>query len=181
MWRNRVEARGLPVGSWLKPLKAAVRDGMPDDTLIALPSGIMAQLGALRDLVSVEVGQKLGYVTDIRDTPGNRTAVTRLCADADVLFIEASFSASEAERAFVRAHLTTTAAGEMARTAKARRVEPFHFSPRNAVDEGDLIAEVQAAFASAGRTIAQPPLSGNLQSSGRTLLDGANRLSTPEA
>jgi ribonuclease Z len=64
-----------------------------------------------------------------------------------VFFIEASFAAGEEERAQDRAHLTTTAAGEIARAADARRVEPFHFSPRYEGEEERLVAEVQRAFA----------------------------------
>ncbi|WP_176473058.1 ribonuclease Z [Sphingomonas lenta] len=146
VWRNRVEERGLAVGPWLKPLKEAIRDGAPDDTVITLPDGT-AELGTLRDLVSVEPGQKLGYITDIRDTPANRAAVAALCDGADTLFIEASFAADEAERARDRAHLTTTAAGEIARAAQARRVEPFHFSSRNEGREAEMLLEVEAAFA----------------------------------
>lgn len=147
VWRNRVEERGLAVGPWLKPLKEAVRDGAPDDTAIALPDGGAAELGTLRALVSVEPGQKLGYVTDVRDTPANRAAVAALCGGADTLFIEASFAADEVERARDRAHLTTTAAGEIARAAGVRRVEPFHFSPRYEGEEERMLGEVRKAFA----------------------------------
>jgi len=45
-----------------------------------------------------------------------------------------------------RAHLTTTAAGEIAREANVRRVEPFHFSQRYAGEEARMLAEVTAAF-----------------------------------
>ena len=99
----------------------------------------------MRDLLSVERGQKLGYATDLRDTPSNRAAITALCAGADTLFIEAAFSAADRARADDRAHLTTTAAGEIARAACARRVEPFHFSPRNA-NEAAMLSEVGDAF-----------------------------------
>lgn len=146
VWRSRVEARGLAVGPWLQPLKAAVRDGTSDDTPIALPDGTTAPLGSLRDLVSVERGQKLGYVTDVRDTPANRAAIAALCAHADTLFIEASFRAADHARADDRAHLTTAAAGAIARAADARRVEPFHFSPRHDGEEEAMLAEVAAAF-----------------------------------
>ncbi|MCU6453093.1 MBL fold metallo-hydrolase [Sphingomonas sp. A2-49] len=147
IWRNRVEAAGLAIGPWLKPLKEAVRAGSPDDTLIALPDGGTAPLAELRALVSVERGQKIGYATDVADTPANRAAIVGLCRDADLLFIEASFSAADAERAAARAHLTTTAAGEIARACGARRVEPFHFSPRYDGGEQMLLDEVSAAFA----------------------------------
>jgi ribonuclease Z len=146
IWRNRVEERGLPLGAWLKNLKAAVRDRLDDDAIIALPNGKDAPLRTLRELVSMTPGQRIGHVTDIRDSPGNMSAVARLCAGTDTLFIEASFPASEAERAQERGHLTTTAAGRMAKAAGARRVEPFHFSPRNRLTEDEMLAEVDREF-----------------------------------
>jgi ribonuclease Z len=42
--------------------------------------------------------------------------------------------------------LTTAAAGAIAREARVRRVEPFHFSPRYAGEEAHLLEEVQGAF-----------------------------------
>jgi ribonuclease Z len=151
VWRNRVEERGLPLGAWLKTLKAAVRDGLDDAVPIALPTGLSVPLGTLRGLVSLTPGQRIGYVTDIRDSPANMSAVARLCAGADTLFIEASFAASDEERAHERGHLTTTAAGRMARAADARRVEPFHFSPRNRLSEEEMLAEVARAFKGSDR------------------------------
>jgi len=147
VWRNRVEEAGLCVGAWLKPLKAAVRDGLPDETLIALPDNRTATLGELRHLVSVERGQKIGYVTDVADCSSSRAAIIALCREADLLFIEASFAAEDAERAAARAHLTTIAAGEIGRACGARRLEPFHFSPRYEGEEQRLLAEVDGAFA----------------------------------
>lgn len=147
IWRNRVDAAGLSVGAWLKDLKAAVRDGRSGDTLIQLPGGEATPLADLRSSVSVERGQKIGYVTDVADISSNREAIAALCREADLLFIEASFAAEDAERAAARAHLTTTAAGEIARASRVRRVEPFHFSPRYEEQEERLLAEVARAFA----------------------------------
>jgi ribonuclease Z len=62
------------------------------------------------------------------------------------LFIEAAFAQGAGELARERAHLTTGAAGEIARAAAVRRVEPFHFSSRYAGEEERLIGEVRAAF-----------------------------------
>jgi ribonuclease Z len=147
VWRNRVEEAGLSVGPWLKQLKDAVGDGAGDDTPVALPHGSTAPLRRLRHLVSTDRGMKIGYATDLRDTHANRRALAELCADADILFIEASFAAADADKADERAHLTTTAAGEIARACAARRVEPFHFSPRYEGEEDARLAEVAAAFA----------------------------------
>jgi ribonuclease Z len=147
VWRNRLEERGLTPGAWLQPLKRAIAANQPDDMSIALPSGASCPLGQLRDLVSVERGQKIVYVTDVADTPANRSAIAALAANADAFFIEASFSVADREQASARAHLTTQAAGELARAANVRRTEPFHFSPRYEGEEARMLSEVALAFA----------------------------------
>ena len=147
VWKTRLAERGLAPGPWLNALKQAIREDRADDTPVALPDGSERPLGTLRDLVTVEPGGRIGYATDIRDTPANRAALEALCGGARVLFIEASFAAADAARAYDRAHLTTTAAGEIARACGAARVEPFHFSPRYEDHEAQLLAEVEAAFA----------------------------------
>ena len=147
VWKTRLEARGLPTGAWLQALKRAVADDRDDDTPIALPGHRgAATLGELRDLVTVGEGQKIGYFTDIADTPANRDAIVRLANSADLLFIESSFAAADADQARARAHLTTRAAGEIARAAGVRRVEPFHFSPRYEDEEARMLSEVDAAY-----------------------------------
>ena len=85
VWKNRLEERGLPTGPWLQPLKQAVIDEAPDDHRIALPDGATAPLADLRDLITVSRGQKIAYVTDVADTPGNRSKITRPRAGAQHL------------------------------------------------------------------------------------------------
>jgi ribonuclease Z len=143
--RNRVEARGLPAGPWLQGLKQAVLQGRPDDWPVDLPDGPLP-LGELRELVSVAPGQKIAYVTDVADTSANRGAIADLARGADIFFLEACFSAADSAQARARAHLTTTATGEIGRAAGARRLEPFHFSPRYEGEEERMLGEVEAAF-----------------------------------
>jgi ribonuclease Z len=150
IWKNRLSERGLPIGPWLQWLKQAVVEGRPDDHLIridgAASDGRLEPLGSLRDLLTVSAGQKIAYVTDVVDTPANRDAIVALVQNADILFIEAAFARMDAALARDRGHLTTTAAGEIAREANVRRVEPFHFSPRYAGEEERMLAEVMTAF-----------------------------------
>jgi ribonuclease Z len=150
IWKNRVSERGLPVGPWLQVLKRAVAEGRSDDHLIRIDDmdaePRVSELGSLRDLLSVTAGQKIAYVTDVADTPDNRAAIVALARDADVLFIEAAFAGCDAALARQRAHLTTTAAGEIARAANVRRIEPFHFSPRYEGEEQRMLEEVRAAY-----------------------------------
>ena len=146
VWKNRLEERGLATGAWLQALKRAVIEGRADDLPIAVPGGGTAPLRELRDIVTITRGQKIAYVTDVADTPRNREAIVALAEGADTLFIESRFAAVDAAHARERAHLTTTAAGEIARAAGVRKVEPFHFSPRYEGEEERMLGEVAAAF-----------------------------------
>jgi len=150
VWKNRLAERALPVGPWLQELKQAVAEGRGDDHLIRIDGAgtesRLLELGRLRDVLTVTAGQKIGYITDVADTADNRARIVATVRDADVLFIEAAFAGDDAELARQRAHLTTIAAGEIARAAHARRIEPFHFSPRYADQEQRMLDEVMAAF-----------------------------------
>ena len=161
IWKNRLVERRLPVGPWLRALKQAVTEGRGDDHLISVgessgPVERRVPLGSLRNLLTVTAGQKIAYVTDATDTPANRARIVALARDADILFIEAAFAAADASLAERRAHLTTTAAGEIARQANVRRVEPFHFSPRYAGEEPRMLAEVTEAFRGSRGRVAHP-------------------------
>lgn len=153
VWKNRLDEFGLPVGPWLRELKRAVIERRPDDYAIHLgrqntSSGSnTVRLGGLRDVVTVTPGQKIGYVTDVADNPSNREKIVSLVRGADLLYIEAAFAQADEALASERAHLTTKAAGEIARAAGVRRVEPFHFSPRYEGEEARMLAEVDCAFA----------------------------------
>ncbi|MFH5923036.1 MBL fold metallo-hydrolase [Roseomonas xinghualingensis] len=152
VWRSRLEERGLPTGPWLASLKAAVMAGCPDDHPISIfgrpadeETAPRLKLGELRDLIVATPGQRIAYLTDFADLPANRAAAITLARGADILFIEAPFAAADAAIALDRRHLTTRAAGEIAREAGVRRIEAFHFSPRYPGQEERLLAEVAAA------------------------------------
>jgi ribonuclease Z len=153
VWKNRLAELGLPVGSWLRELKRAVIEGEGDDHPIRVGSRSKTSdqrtmlLGELRSVVTVTPGQKIGYVTDVADTALNRKAIVRLVQNADLLFIEAAFAEADVALAAERAHLTTAAAGSIAREAAVRRIEPFHFSSRYRGEEARLLNEVMIAFA----------------------------------
>ena len=145
VWKNKLLELGLPVGPWLHDLKRAVIENMPDDHTIRIASE-ERQLGTLRNAVTVTPGQKIAYVTDVADTATNRAAIIKLVQGADLLYIEATFSRGDTALAAERKHLTTVAAGSIARMAHVRRVEPFHFSPRYEGDEAHMLDEVTSAF-----------------------------------
>ena len=152
IWKSRLAERGLPLGPWLRELKRAVIENRPDGHSIRVSSRptssdvIELPLGMLRSMLTVTPGQKVAYVTDAADTPANRAAIIRLAQNADLLFIEAAFAQADTALAAERAHLTTAAAGRIAREARVRRIEPFHFSPRYSGQEARMLDEVMAAF-----------------------------------
>jgi ribonuclease Z len=155
IWKNRIEALGLPIGPWLRDLKQAVLDNAPDDTPIAVYARAGAArrhmpLGALkRDTLQITPGQKICYVTDVAFTPSNAGKVRRLAHGADAFFVEAAFRRRDEALAAERAHLTTAQAGALAREAGVRLVEPFHFSPRYEGEYEAMLQEVYQAFGGA--------------------------------
>ena len=156
VWKNRLAELGLPLGPWLRELKRAVIENRPDEQPIRVglrptsPDVRDIPLGMLRSVLTVTPGQKVAYVTDAAGTPANRAAIVRLARNADLLFIESAFAQADTALAAERAHLTTVAAGSLAREARVRRVEPFHFSPRYSGQEARMLDEVMAAFAGRG-------------------------------
>ena len=151
---DRIAAMGLATGAWLRTLKQAVLAGAPDDTPIELAwtdrAGAhagMRSVGELKPLVLDTIaGRRIGYVTDLRYTPGNVAQLERLLADCDLLHIEAVFSDADRDQAQRKNHLTARQAGTIARQVRARRVVPFHHSPRYRGSEDALRAEVEAAW-----------------------------------
>ena len=153
VWRNRLVEMGLATGPWLNELKRAVAEGAADDMPIRAwwrdrhgEHERVVTVGELKaGALEIVAGQKLGYVTDIRYTAENEARVAHLAADADQLFIESVFLSSEAEHAARKFHLTAAQAGTIARSARAKIVAPFHFSPRYLGREAELLAELERA------------------------------------
>ena len=97
-------------------------------------------------MLDTVAGRRIGYVTDLRHTPGERRAArtrcspTSTCSTSKPVFLDA-----DRDHALRKNHLTARQAGEIARAAAARRkVVPFHFSPRYRGDEAALQREVMA-------------------------------------
>ena len=147
VWKSGLEELGLPTGPWLRDLKSAVARGEPDDMTVSVGERTVS-LGELKEKVlRIVPGQKIAYVTDAGYTPANVEAIVDLARGADTLFIEMAFTHEEERRAAEKYHLTARQAGGLARAAGAKRLVPFHFSPKHG-EEGDrLVSEAMAAFA----------------------------------
>jgi ribonuclease Z len=154
VWKSGLEELGLPTGPWLRDLKSTVARGEPDGTLVPArwsENGSSQErtvsLGELKEkALRIVPGQKIAYVTDAGYTPANAEAIVELAQNADWLFIETAFTHEEEQRAAEKYHLTARQAGWLAREAGAKRLVPFHFSPKH-TEEGDrLVSEAMAAF-----------------------------------
>lgn len=152
--KDELERVGIPAGPWLNRLKAAMRTGEPDDTIIAarwITNGreqrVDFTLGQLRQHLVVETpGQKLAYVVDTRFSQANVEKIIALASNADILFCESLFLDQDREQALKRYHLTARQAGTLARMANVKRLETFHFSPRYDGLADRLYSEAAAAF-----------------------------------
>lgn len=149
--RDRLERMGLVAGPWLRELKHAVRRCEPGDVEIRADAAggstrAFRRADLAAELLLRSAGQRIAYLTDLSFTPDNVERAARLARDADLLVCEAAFLEADAAIARERRHLTARQAGEIARAAGARRLAPFHLSPRYAGREADVLAEAAEAF-----------------------------------
>jgi ribonuclease Z len=146
VWKSGLEELGLPTGPWLREVKQAALRGVPDD--VTFRGGDReVPLGELKaKVLRIVPGQKVAYVTDAGYTAANATTIVELARDADLLFIETAFLHAEEARAFEKRHLTARQAGLLAREAGAKRLIPFHFSPKHQEEEDLLVREAFEAF-----------------------------------
>ncbi len=158
VWKNRLDERRLPSGPWLTELKRLARANAPEDTPVSIRwrtrDGHREEthrLGDLkRDVLEFVPGQRLCYITDVSGDEANRNSIREFVRSADILFIEAVFTEADRELAERKSHLTTVAAGRIAREAGVRHAEPFHFSSRYRGHEAQHRAEFEAALGRAG-------------------------------
>lgn len=151
IWPNRLAALGLATGPWLYQLKRLIAQEAGDNTPVTAPTGDGGSrnftLGELKAAVlSLTPGQRIAYVTDAAGHETNGRRIVALARDADLLFIEAGFLQRDAVVAAAKYHLTAYQAGQLARTAGARRVIPFHYSARHSHEQTQLELELRAGF-----------------------------------
>lgn len=152
--KERLGKLGLPVGSWLRSLKELIWTGQPDDTPVHIPADrdpgsgeTEMPLGRLKkEIVRINRGQKIVYVSDCRGTARNFAKIIPFAAGADILFCEAAFLDRDADKARAKGHLTAKHAGAIAREAGAHQLKIFHFSPRYEHCPGLLFQEALHEF-----------------------------------
>lgn len=149
--RDRLMKMKLAPGAWLRELKHAVRRCEPGDREIRATTEDggerpfeLSELAG--EIILRSPGQRIAYVTDIRYAPANVEKVVELARGVDLLVCEAAFLHEDRALAQERFHLTARQAGEIARAAGARRLAPFHVSPRYQGREREILDEAGEAF-----------------------------------
>lgn len=164
IWKSRLDALGFRVGPWLREFKSAIWRGDPNDRPFRVwwrSDGQVHEellpLGTLKaEIAEIVPGQKVAYVTDVRYSPDNSRKIIDLAEGADILFIEAPFLDADREIAARKNHLTALQAGSLARSAKVRRMVPFHFSPRYSGHAELFTDEASEAFGGRCHTSTAP-------------------------
>jgi len=158
--KDRLTQLGLMPGPWLNDLKMAVRRCRPDDepieALLADGGTQSFRCAELSERILFRTpGQKIAYFSDLSYTDANRAKVIELARDVELMICEAAFLHEDVDLARERNHLTSRQAGELARSAGAKRLAPFHLSPRYQGRERELLDEAAEAFG--GPVVELPP------------------------
>ena len=151
--REKLAQMGLTVGPWIREMKQAIWRGERGDTCIRVPlagkgkkRGADLAINRLKEAVTITAGQKIAYVADCLFIEENIQRIIHLAEDADIFFCEAAFLDRDRARAEERAHLTARQAGELARMAKVKKLQIFHFSPKYEKEGNLLEREAAEAF-----------------------------------
>jgi ribonuclease Z len=152
--KERLTKLGLPVGPWLRDLKGYIWEEKPDNWQVKIseksnPRKIIARvaLGELKQKICTFTrGQKIVYVSDCRGTEENFRRIIRFAANADIMFCEGSFLSKDRLKAEERGHLTAEQAGLIAREARVKALQIYHFSPRYENCPELLYKEAEEAF-----------------------------------
>ena len=147
--KDALEALGLIPGPWIQAFKQALYEKQPPDTPIKIRNTETTRrysLGMLSDrIATITSGQKISYVTDILYSPDNLDKIVAFANGSDQFYVEAAFLEADAHIAAQKYHLTAKQAGEIAGRAGAKKIVPFHFSPR--YSDGAQRLETQALTA----------------------------------
>ena len=151
--KERLSERGLSIGPWLKEMKDALWRGESGDLCLKVPlegrGGVEKKefsLDDLKETVTLTPGQKVAYVADCRFTEENARRIIQLAEGTDLFFCEAGFLDRDRDRAEERGHLTARQAGELARQAKVKKLQIFHFSPKYEKEAEGMFREAEEAF-----------------------------------
>lgn len=145
--KERLLEQGLQDGPWIGELLAWKRKGIQEDQLLSVWGVERSAVQLSSDLLFIEKGKKLVYLTDTRLDESVRRDILDLAWEADLLFCEATFKSEDKDLALQFNHLTAIEAAEFAQEAHVARLILNHPSRRYHGNYRLLLKEARSVFA----------------------------------
>lgn len=150
--KDKLLKKGLSVGPWLTEFKKRIREHGVAGTIPI--EGKQFRIRQLMDIIRIEKGPVISYVTDIAINPKNLRTLISFVEGSDMLYCEAYFLEKDRQRAIDRFHLTAAECGRIAKAANVKKLALMHFSPKYE-DSPQLLME-EAAREFDGEVICKP-------------------------
>jgi len=123
----KLKQLGLKGGPWLQKVKDA---SVAPDTEVLVGDAKLRD-GELREqLLSNKPGERIGYLTDFRDSPEARSLVAETFKGCDFLLCENNYRDKDAQLAEKNFHMTSSSVAALARAADPKNLVLFHLSDR---------------------------------------------------
>lgn len=144
--KGKMDLIGLKPGPWVGDLlRLALKDPNPG-TMLEI-NGKSYEVDELkREILRVQHGIKVAYVTDTVLNDLTRQSVADLVAKADLLICESTFLDEDLEFAKRYHHITAIQAGMLANAANVKKLVLFHISNRYLPDLHRVVREARSVF-----------------------------------
>ncbi len=128
--KDAMDQMGLKPGPWVGDLLRTVSAGKDLPALVHIDGAEFPAERLKNDLIRIQRGIKIGYVTDTELTDTTIPVIRDLVDSSDVLVCESTFLDEDREFASRFHHVTAAAAGKLAREARVGKLVLFHVSSR---------------------------------------------------
>jgi len=144
--KQRLQELGFRDGPWIGELIAWQKSGSDTDIPISVWGVPKSAQELSANLLFIEKGKKIVYITDTRLDGEVRAPILALAKQADILFCEATFTYEDQELAFQFHHLIAKEAAEFAAEAQVEKLILNHPSRRYHGNYRQLLKEARAIF-----------------------------------
>jgi len=146
--KDRLESLGVKPGPWVgELLQEFLRDrSAVSDDLICIGNEMMNRQRLMTDLVRVQKGRTLVYITDTHYDERWISELKSLAYGADLVVCESTFLEADEHLAAIYHHLTSVQAASVARELNACKLMLFHISSRYHPNMFQAVQEARRVF-----------------------------------
>jgi len=141
-----MSAVGLKPGPWIGRFLASLEREDEQQSVISAGEHEVSSEQLKRDIVEIQKGQKIVYVTDTVFSPSVMQKLEKLAWNADILISESTFLDEDEALAEKYHHLTARQAAEIAKAAHVRKLLLFHVSSRYFPQIDRAVEEARRVF-----------------------------------